>query len=75
MNFVSSLFAIFPDGIEHLGLWVRGKADKGVKKYLKVVTDREYPDLDAVSVLLVYLWLMVEGWLLVSFIRGDLLTT
>ena len=60
VNFVSSLFAIFPDGIEHLGLWVCGKADKGVKKYLKVVTDREYPDLDAVSVLLVYLWLI--GW-------------
>ena len=58
MNFVSSLFAIFPDGIEHLGLWVCGKADKGVKKYLKVETDREYPDLDAVSVLLVYLWLI-----------------
>ena len=60
MNFVSSLFAIFPDCIEHLGLWVCGKADKSVKKYLKVVTDQEYPDLDAVSVLLVYLWLI--GW-------------
>ena len=55
-----SLFAIFPEGIEHLGLWVRGKADKGVPKYLKVVTDQESPDLDAVSVLLVYLWLI--GW-------------
>ena len=60
VNFVSSLFAIFPDGIEHLGLWVCGKADKGVKKYLKVVTDQEYPHLDAVSVSLVYLWLI--GW-------------
>ena len=38
-NFVPSLFAIFLEGIEHLGLWVCGKADKGVKKYLKVVTD------------------------------------
>ena len=46
-------------GIEHLGLWVCGKADKGVKKYLKVVTDQEYLDLDAVSVLLVYSWLIV----------------
>ena len=48
-DFVSSLFAVFPEGIEHLGLWVNGKADKGVKKYLKVVADQEYPDLDAVS--------------------------
>ena len=38
-NFVSSLFAIFPEGIEHLGIWVCGKADKDVKKYLKVDTD------------------------------------
>ena len=60
VNFVSSLFAIFPDGVEHLGLLVCGKADKGVKKYLKVVTDLEYPGFDAVSVLLVYLWLI--GW-------------
>ena len=58
VNFVSSLFAIFPDGTEHLGLLVCGKADKGVKKYLKVVTDQEYPDLDAVGVSLMYLWLI-----------------
>ena len=57
-NFASSLFAIVPEGIEHLGLWACGKADQGVKKYLKLVRDPEYPDLDAVSALSVCLWLI-----------------
>ena len=74
-NFSSSLFAIVPEGIEHLGLWACGKADQGVKKYLKLVRDPEYPDLDAVSALSVLVAHWVEGWLLVSIIRGNLLMT